>query len=223
MRIIHTSRLATIVATTLIVMLVAVASLWNTAHAANVGTVRITPRIASILCPPASGWVAVDAVITGTLTPADIAAGGFEIRLVDSDLFDDDTLDKVFGTLPGGAKAGARFRVACTFYVRCSGECYIEGPWGSSYEVGEGPEAELAVEVGDNTNHGSAVVECSRTGAPATGGFAPTPPAPVPAEVQLVPPIPAFTQWGLIALGVLLSAALVVLIARRYGIRGSQA
>ena len=37
------------------------------------------------------------------------------------------------------------------------------------------------------------------------------------------PEAPAFTQWGLIALGVLLSAVLVVLIARRYSIRGSQA
>jgi hypothetical protein len=160
-------------------------------------SIRPNPQI--ILCPPPGGTSTVTVTIEGTISFADQQAQEFEIRLVDEDTFADDLLGRhKFKPAEGDEwVAGETRTFTTTFEVKCNNRCNVEGIESSGEE-----EADLALEIDsgrvsrsgnyyDTTTNNTVSVMCSKHG------------------------VPTLTEWGLIALAVLLAGSLAFMIRRR--------
>jgi len=164
-------------------------------------SIRPNPQI--ILCPPPGRTSTVTVTITGTISLADQQAQEFEIRLVDEDTLADDLLGKhKFEPAQGDVwVAGETRTLTTTFQVKCNNSCNVEGIKSSGEQ-----EADLALEIDDGTSqrngnfydtttNNTVSVRCDEHG------------------------VATLTEWGLIALAVLLAGSLAFMIRRRFAVR----
>lgn len=99
----------------------------------------------------------VTVVHTGTLSQAQINSGSVKVRVVDSDDFADDPLDKASEDITGRTPGPYRFTTKHDLWCTKKTECDVAGPSGSSGES----EGELRVEYDDSSdNYGAATVLC---------------------------------------------------------------
>lgn len=209
----------------------------SAAYATSISNVDFTP---SGTVNQATGTTVIYNVkFTGTITPADRLRGAFRFNIVEVDPVNDDELIEVrvacllLANLPG---TPITFDV--DFELNCDTKCNISGGsitsliatdpagaicWDASSTPGRddgvtlttvtNPDysgdydgcGDLAVENADNKSNGSFAV---------IGGVTQS------LEVCcVVPKLPTLTQWGLIALGLLLAASLAFVIHRRFRIR----
>jgi hypothetical protein len=186
-------------------------------------SISVTPE--NIKCPPANNGARVTVTITGRITFGDQQAQQFTIRLVaEGVIFDDNLGESAIEADPNDPWSNSDPPRTFTVYfaLRCNASCKIEGAnqvFGVKNAGSDGNPAMLAIEVGngrdkpgsDNFHNGFD----SATGAKGTA---------VPVRCSATgETLPAITQWGILALGLLLAGSLAFMIRRRFSMRPARA